>query len=198
VLRGMLHCAVCRRRMQGNWNNEQAYYRCRFPAEYALANRVEHPRAVYLRETAVLPHLDEWLADALAPHRLTETIEQLEAAQTGTSQDLVAERAKQTIAEANAKLARHRAALEAGADPAVVFPYAAWIAQTQAERRNAEAQLRDATCQAQTRMSREQITTLGDSLGSLLAALRLCPPFGPGLPGSRPASPSSARACLAV
>jgi site-specific DNA recombinase len=67
VLRGMLHCAVCRRRMQGNWNNDQAYYRCRFPAEYALANRVEHPRVGYLRETAILPHLDEWLADALAP-----------------------------------------------------------------------------------------------------------------------------------
>jgi site-specific DNA recombinase len=103
------------------------------------------------------------------PHRLTETIEQLEAAQTSTSHDLVAERAKQRIAEANAKLARHRAALEAGADPAVV---AAWIAQTQAERRNAEAQLRDAACQAQTRMTREQITTLVASLGSLLTALR--------------------------
>jgi site-specific DNA recombinase len=81
--------------------------------------------------------------------------------------------AKQTIADANAKLARHRAALEAGADPAVV---ASWIAQTQAERRNAEAQLREAACQAQTRMSREQIATLVDSLGSLLAALREADP----------------------
>jgi site-specific DNA recombinase len=106
-------------------------------------------------------------------HRLTETIEQLEAAQTGTSHDLAAERAKQRIADANAKLARHRAALEAGADPAVVTT---WIAQTQADRRNAEAQLREATCRTQTRMSRQEITTLVESLGSLLAALREADP----------------------
>ncbi|WP_420540712.1 hypothetical protein [Nonomuraea roseoviolacea] len=24
--------------MQGNWNNRQAYYRCRFPAQYAIVN----------------------------------------------------------------------------------------------------------------------------------------------------------------
>jgi hypothetical protein len=177
VLRGMIHCGICDRRMQGNWNNGQAYYRCRFPAEYALANHVNYPRVVYLREAAVLPHLDEWLADALAPHRLTQTIEQLEEAQIDASQDLIAERARRTIAETNAKLARHRAALEAGADPAVV---AGWIAQTQAERLSAEAELRKATGQAQIRMSREQITTL-------LGALREADPrHGVGVPGARP------------
>jgi site-specific DNA recombinase len=43
-LRGVLLCGLCDRRMTRNWNNDQAYYRCRFPAAYALANRVEHPR----------------------------------------------------------------------------------------------------------------------------------------------------------
>jgi site-specific DNA recombinase len=32
--------------MQGHWANNAPYYRCRFPAEYALANRVEHPLSV--------------------------------------------------------------------------------------------------------------------------------------------------------
>ena len=39
---------------EGNWNNEQAYYRCRFPTEYALANQVDHPKTVYVREADVL------------------------------------------------------------------------------------------------------------------------------------------------
>jgi site-specific DNA recombinase len=41
--------------MQGNFNHGLAHYRCRYPTEYALANHVEHPRAVYLRENQVGP-----------------------------------------------------------------------------------------------------------------------------------------------
>jgi site-specific DNA recombinase len=43
---GALFCGVCERRMQGHWINEAPYYRCRFPSEYALANKVRHPRNV--------------------------------------------------------------------------------------------------------------------------------------------------------
>jgi len=39
--------------MQGSWNNNQTYYRCTYPNEYALANHIQHPRAVYLREAEV-------------------------------------------------------------------------------------------------------------------------------------------------
>jgi hypothetical protein len=35
--------------MQGHWVNAQSYYRCRYPAEYAIANKIDHPRNVYLR-----------------------------------------------------------------------------------------------------------------------------------------------------
>lgn len=43
ALRGLVHCGVCQRRMQGQWTRDQPYYRCRFPNEYGLANKVEHP-----------------------------------------------------------------------------------------------------------------------------------------------------------
>ncbi|MGI8334736.1 recombinase family protein [Actinomadura scrupuli] len=42
VFRGCLHCGYCERKMQGNWNNRQVYYRCRFPQEYALVNELHH------------------------------------------------------------------------------------------------------------------------------------------------------------
>ncbi|MEU0962209.1 hypothetical protein ABZ328_22120 [Micromonospora aurantiaca] len=53
--------------MQGQYSHGDAYYRCRFPQEYALANQVPHPRNVYLREDALTDPLDSWLASAFAP-----------------------------------------------------------------------------------------------------------------------------------
>ena len=40
ALRGACCCGLCGRRMQSHWINGTPYYRCRFPAEYALANHV--------------------------------------------------------------------------------------------------------------------------------------------------------------
>jgi site-specific DNA recombinase len=79
TLRGVLLCGLCDRRMTGNWNNDQAYYRCRFPTEYALANRVDHPKTVYLREADVTGMLDSWLGQAFGPGRLHATLNQLAA-----------------------------------------------------------------------------------------------------------------------
>ena len=72
---GALSCGVCQRRMQGHWINSAPYYRCRFPNEYALANKISHPRNVYLREDAFDAQVTDWLATALAPGRLDETID---------------------------------------------------------------------------------------------------------------------------
>ncbi|MFJ6217138.1 hypothetical protein ACIQGZ_27970 [Streptomyces sp. NPDC092296] len=60
--------------MQGHWSHDEPYYRCRIPGEYALANRIQHPRNVYLREADVIPPLDAWLARTFAPHHLAQTI----------------------------------------------------------------------------------------------------------------------------
>ena len=45
--------------MQGTWNHDRAHYRCRFPNEYAIANRIDHPLAVYVREDAVLGPVEQ-------------------------------------------------------------------------------------------------------------------------------------------
>lgn len=85
ALRGMVRCARCNRLMQGTWNNAEPYYRCRFPAEYATANQIEHPRNVYLREQTVIGPLTSWLRSAAPPQwrvpalRTTEGRAQLDA-----------------------------------------------------------------------------------------------------------------------
>ena len=67
--------------MGSHWVNGLPYYRCRFPAEYALANRVHHPINVYLREDQLMGEVNRWLAREFAPHRLNKTIAALAAAQ---------------------------------------------------------------------------------------------------------------------
>jgi hypothetical protein len=54
ALRGLVICGLCERRMQRYWVNGAPYYRCRLPAQYALAKRVEHPLNVNLCEDAVI------------------------------------------------------------------------------------------------------------------------------------------------
>jgi site-specific DNA recombinase len=132
-LRGLLICGLCGRKMQGQYSHGAPYYRCRYPAEYALANHVQHPRNVYLREPDVLPLIDQWLMQAFAPHRVADTIRQLHAAQP---QERVEVRPPEDdtqalLAACDEKLARYRAIAEAGGDPATI---AGWIAEVNTQR----------------------------------------------------------------
>ncbi|MFF3855752.1 recombinase family protein [Micromonospora sp. NPDC002575] len=80
LLRGLMLCGLCGRKRQSHQAHDAAYYRCRYPNEYALANHVQHPRNAYVAERDVVPALDNWLLKAFAPHRLTDTIRRLYAA----------------------------------------------------------------------------------------------------------------------
>ncbi|MFI1203418.1 recombinase family protein [Streptomyces sp. NPDC020883] len=179
LFRGRITCRPCTRRMQAQWSHGDAYYRCRFPEEYALANRIHHPRNVYLREKWITPALDDWLTTAFQPHRLDDTIDLMAAAAPTESrptapQAASAEAARAVIADCDAKLAPHRAALEAGADPTVITQ---WIAETQATRARAEADLRTATHGSQPRrMTRDEIARLIRSISDLAAAIRQADP----------------------
>jgi hypothetical protein len=117
------HCAascgaaICDRKMQGTWNNGKPHYRCTFLNQYAAKNRVDHPKSVYLREELLLAKLDKWLARKLDPVAFRAAIREYQAIQPGPQPD---EDARQEIADCDARLRQHRAALEAGADPVIV------------------------------------------------------------------------------
>ena len=165
ALRGRLYCGFCERRMQGQYNHGHAYYRCRYPKEYALASHVRHPGNVYLREADVLPAIDRWLAVIFAPHRLTQTIREMQAAQAPPATPEPAAPAQDTraiLADCDARLARYQAALDAGADPQTI---AEWTRQVKAER--AAALARDAS---QTRRQPSRRLT-EDDIRALIAAL---------------------------
>ena len=114
---GALFCGECDRRMQGHWINAAPYYRCRFPDEYALANKVSHPRNVYLRQDAFDVQVSRWLATVFAPAHLAGTIDQIMAGQQAETDHTAGQAALARIEDATAKMARYRAALDAGGDP---------------------------------------------------------------------------------
>jgi len=166
ALRGLVRCSVCGRKMQGTWNHGRAHYRCRFPYEYALANRIKHPAAVYLREDAVLEPLDAWLAMAFDPGRLAIALTEID---DEPAVDTAVEASRRELAECDRLLARHRAALEAGADPQMV---AEWTRDVRRRREAAEAGLRARPTNRIQRLEPDDVTAFVDGLGGLLEVLR--------------------------
>ncbi|MEU1881423.1 recombinase family protein [Streptosporangium sp. NPDC020072] len=116
MLRGLLHCGVCTRRMEGSWNNGRPHHRCRFPAEYALANKIEHPRTVYVREDQILDELDPWLCQIFTPANLQRTVETLLDTRNGEADRLAVETARRTIDDCDRRMVRYRTTLDAGGD----------------------------------------------------------------------------------
>ncbi|NBE91836.1 recombinase family protein [Nonomuraea sp. KC401] len=116
AFRGVLFCGYCERRMQGNWNNRQAYYRCRFPAQYAITNDLDHPKVVYLRESEILGEVDGWLGTAFGPNRLEHTIAAM-AEQVIDPNEAALIGLRKRLSQCDRKLNQYRSALDAGGDP---------------------------------------------------------------------------------
>ncbi|MGW1169959.1 recombinase family protein [Streptomyces sp. NPDC002550] len=143
ALRGRVRCSLCGRKMQPATIRSRVYYRCEFKEEEAaLYPDLTHPRTVYLREDLVCQALDQWIARAFAPDRLSATIEALThasaAASTAEPQTPEQTQARQAIKECERRLARYQAALDAGADPAVVTQ---WINEAQRDKDAAQEKL---------------------------------------------------------
>jgi site-specific DNA recombinase len=159
--------------MQAHTGSDYIYFRCRYPEQYALANKIQHPRNIFVRENQVTALLDAWLAKVLAPHRIKQTIADLHGAQEQEPSNSLAVRARARVAKCDSKLERYRAALEAGTDPATVTK---WIAEVNAERAAAEAELRTAQSQQHTTMTPEEIEELITGLGGLVRILAKAKP----------------------
>ncbi|WJY53606.1 hypothetical protein QRN89_29665 [Streptomyces chengbuensis] len=158
--------------MQPSTIRDRVYYRCQFTEhETALHPGLDHPRTVYLREDIVCQALDQWIARAFAPDRLTATIEALAqasaAASANDSQTPEQAQARKAIKDCDRRLARYHAALDAGADPAVVTQ---WINAAHRDKESAQKQL-DALPHAhrhkEPRLDAHRIRQLTDSLGDI-------------------------------
>jgi len=166
VLSGLVRCAICGRRMQGSWNHNQPYYRCKFPAEYAVNER-QHAKTVYVKEASILPAIDGWLAGLFDADQIDDTCAALEATMgPDPSEEARLSAARRRIRECDSKLARYRSALEAGTDPSIVN---GWIEEVKLERRAAELELRRKT--GESHLTGEEIRSLVEQLKGIVGVL---------------------------
>ncbi|MFI1166122.1 zinc ribbon domain-containing protein [Streptomyces sp. NPDC020801] len=171
-MRGRVRCSLCGRKMQPATIRNHVYYRCEFKdQEQALYPGLTHPRTINLREDIVCQALDPWIARALAPDRLTATIEALThasaAASTAEPQTPEQAQARQAIKECEQRLARYQAALDAGADPAVVTQ---WINEAQRDKDGAQKKVDAHPAVARKKQSpldARQIRQITESLGDI-------------------------------
>jgi hypothetical protein len=126
LLRGMVRCGLCERRMQGSTIRKyDTYYRCLArtlaPGSAVLA---DHPRTVNLREADVLEPLNEWIGRVFGRDNVDRTVAGLLASQGGGGRASAGREAvKARLANAKARLRRLPAAVAAGVDPvALVGP----------------------------------------------------------------------------
>lgn len=171
LLRGRLRCELCGRKLQGNWNHGEAYYRCAYGSEYASSAKLDHPKVVYLREVDLLPHVDAWLSQIFAPEHIDATCNTIIGAAGGDTSIAQHAVAAAAVAECDRKLDRYRALLESGTDPALV---AKWIKDVQIQRRQAEAVLdADERARATALLTVADVQEIIEELGGLLGLLKV-------------------------
>ncbi len=171
LFRGRIRCAYCQRKMEASPRAHGMYYRC--PARTLAPNSpalAAHPPSVYLRETPVRAAVNAWIGQLFTPEQLDSTVQALVASQGAPGASDLRGRAERQAKEAEAKLSRLRAAIEAGVDPAALVEA---INQAQRERSAARAELDAAP--ARNLADHAQVREMLDALGPMATALARSP-----------------------
>ena len=153
--------------MEASPRTHGIYYRC--PARTLAPHSpvlAQHPAAVYVHETAICAPLNRWIATLFDAQNRAQTVQALLDSQGGSLADAQLEQTRRRLANAEAKLRRHHAAIEAGIDPAALVDA---INQAQAERVAAQAELNERP--AAQELTRQDIEAMIDSIGDISAAL---------------------------
>jgi hypothetical protein len=173
LFRGLITCGLCDRKMVGNPNHGRLYYRCTASRDFVRQHQISHPPALYLREDTITRPIDRFLCEELTGPTLTDNLRRVADAQYRAAlaaHDATGEieKPRQTIADADDKINRYRATLDAGGDPALI---AGWITETTAIKRTAQARL-GVTEAPPHRMAPDQLNAIADAFTGLLRPLR--------------------------
>lgn len=162
LLRGRLICGTCGRRLQGNTNHGKTYYRCRANDQTPGASRTEHPTTIYLRESTLVPALDNWITQLFTPERLEESVNALLSAE-GPSLAEASQSSVLTarITDGEARLDQYKEALGAGAEPALVVK---WINEALHDIALARTELHELGIDTRQRLTADSIRAMVEDL----------------------------------
>lgn len=138
LLHGIMRCGLCGRRMTGQWNHGRAYYRCRFTNDYGV-DPATHPSNVYVKEDAVVPGLDGWLAGLFDDEHVDHTSEILAGvAEADPEYEARQAELEAKIRDCDRRLAKYHKALDLTDE---IEPFIEWIGDVKRERKQLETQL---------------------------------------------------------
>lgn len=161
LLRGLLHCGICGRKMEGTTAHQTIRYRCRVAQSRALpAYLADHPKSLYVREDDVVAAIDRWLPSLADPEFLAAS---QEADDGADDHEALLQRRLAEIDQATRNLVT---AIEHGTDPSVIQPR---IAELRAERSQAVDEL--AAIERPNRLTSVDISALLDELGGMEGVL---------------------------
>ncbi|MEV2223473.1 recombinase family protein [Nocardia vinacea] len=167
LLSGLVRCEGCGRKMQAELVRDAVYYRCRAKTIAAGSTVLQdHPRTVNLREDVIVGPINGWLASLFDRRHRENTIAALVATQNTDDTDTHRHILGQRVTDAEARLARHLAAIEAGVDPQALV---AAMNTAQADKAAAEAELK--SLPKIQRLTDTEIRKLIDALGDIRAVL---------------------------
>lgn len=139
MFRGRIRCDICSRKMQGEMHRKSVLYRCR-ARSLAPGSPVQaiHPPTVNLREVDIVEPIDDWLSTLFHPDHLDNTIAALLDAQDDGSTDARRAAVLRRIQDADTRIGRHLAAIEAGVDPQIMVEP---LNSAQADKASAQVEL---------------------------------------------------------
>ena len=133
ALKGMIHCALCTRKMGAERYNTRmddpqrprhVRYRCR-SRDLVSGNphAASHPANVRIKQADVLELLAEWMGELFSPEGIDATVDALVcAAAAPTLTSVRTAQLRQRLHDAEVRLGRLHQSIEAGVDPVALVP----------------------------------------------------------------------------
>lgn len=122
ALRGRVRCALCGRKMEVAPRRSVVYLCCRSRDLVPSSSVVSHPGHIYLRQDSFSLGLHAWLASVFSLERRADTLAMLVESSVRAEEPpaRTGSETRQLLEDAEVRLRRLQAAIEAGADPAAV------------------------------------------------------------------------------
>ena len=171
MLKGMITCSCCGRKLVANVVRGRLQYRCRVKDEYP---GIDHPRSLSVREDQLLPTIDRWLAQLFDDDHIGDTLtslSQVESSDINNAEEIEARRA---IKQCDKRIANFETALGVTDDVDTIAGFARQIERTRAERKGAEVRLRRLT--TRKGMTEDEIRAVVRSLADAVALLSAASP----------------------
>lgn len=171
MLKGMITCNACGRKLVANVVRGRLQYRCRMRDEYP---GLDHPRSLSVREDQLLPTIDRWLCQVFDDDNIDDTITTLanvEIDDLNTAEELETRR---MIKDCDKRIANLEIACESTTDPDTIAGFARRVERIRAERKAAELRLRRLT--TGRGMTEDEIRDVVQNLADAVALLSAASP----------------------